>query len=124
MNKPQRYHNPGDLMLPEPRGEAIAVHKNDPSAPVGICEFPNDPAGWRALVRQIKADQRRGETIEGFIAGTRTHGGFAPRNDNDTERYITVLCRELRAFRTDKLERFSPYCVAAVVALQEGYFNA
>ncbi len=108
MNRPQRNHNPGNLRFAHQR-EAIRADKD------GFAVYDNDPAGWRALVSQIRLDQARGDTIEKFVSE------FAPTNENDTETYINVVARGLRAKRSDPLSDFSPYAVAGLIAMHEGY---
>lgn len=116
MNVSQRCNNPGNIMVARPVGEATDVFRPREGMSIGFAVFPTPQAGWRALVRQIGADQKRGDTIEQFISE------YAPKSENDTERYIEVVCEHLRAGRSAKLSDFSPYAIAGIIALHEGYF--
>ena len=110
MNRAQRNHNPGNLRF---AGQLEAIGKDE----VGMAVFPDDPAGWRALIAQVRLDQERGLNIEQFVHK------YAPPDENDTQAYIAFVCRGLRAASGSvPLAWFSPYCVAAVMAAYEGYF--
>ena len=110
MNRPQRNSNPGNLRYAEQR-EATGKDDN------GFAVFPNDPAGWRALARQVNLDQTRGLTIREF-----THK-YAPATENDTTSYLDFLCSGLRAQPDEKLDFYSRYAIAGLIAKREGYFN-
>ena len=116
MNIPQKYCNPVDLMLAAPVGECIAIHKAKPEDKIGYCEFSTHPAGWRAAHRQIEADQKRGKTVRQFLSV------FAPKTENDTEKYIKFFCDEMRCKDSDLLSSFSKYAIAGVMAEMEGYY--
>jgi hypothetical protein len=109
MNRPQRNHNPGNLRF---AGQRESIGSDDG----GYARFADDVAGWRALVRQIQLDQKRGDTIIKFIED------YAPKNENHTAAYLKFLCLGLRAQITDKLSDYSPYALAGLIACYEGYF--
>ena len=108
MNLSQRNRNPGNLRF--------AGQKESICEEYGFAVFPNDPAGWRALVRQITLDQNRGDTIRKFIEE------YAPSHENDTASYVAFVCYGLRAEPEDRLVLYSPYAVAGLIACREGYF--
>lgn len=110
MNLPQRNRNPGNLRF---AGQVESVGKDEDDFAI----FPTDMAGWRALVKQIKRDQGRGDTIRKFISE------YAPSQENDTASYIVFVCQGLRADPEDGLALYSPYAVAGLIAKYEGYFN-
>ena len=108
MNLCQRNHNPGNLRYAKQR-ESIGQEK-------GFAVFPNAPAGWRALARQVDLDQKRGLTIGQFIAK------YAPPSENDFDSYLDFVCTGLRALPDDKLDFYSRYAIAGLIAAREGYF--
>lgn len=116
MNIPQFCNNPVNLMIPHPVGEATGVYKINPKTGLGYAVFSTAPAGWRAAIRQIKADQKRGLTLEKFIFK------FAPPNENDTTSYLSFVCHELEVDPLRLLSSISPYALAGVMAAREGYF--
>ena len=110
MTRAQRNNNPGNLRFAGQR-EAIGFDDDE------FARFPNAPAGWRALVRQIELDQKRGDSIEKFIAE------YAPACENDVKAYTTFITKGLNATITDELSRYSPYAIAGLIARFEGYFD-
>jgi hypothetical protein len=108
-NRAQRNNNPGNLRY---AGQKEAIGKDDR----GFAVFPTPWAGWRALLAQIKLDQRRGLTLERFIEK------YAPPDENDTRAYVEFVCRELAVSPLVFLADLSAYAVAAIMAAQEGYF--
>jgi hypothetical protein len=110
MNRGQKNRNPGNLRF---AGQREATAQDDK----GFAVFPSDPAGWRALVAQIKLDQGRDMTISQFVAK------YAPANENDTRRYIDVLAEGMCCSKQSPLSYFSPYAIAGLIAVHEGYFN-
>jgi hypothetical protein len=110
MNRGQTNKNPGNLRW---AGQREATGKDDKDFAV----FPSDPAGWRALVAQIKLDQGRNLTFEQFVTK------YAPPIENMTDRYIAVLTMGLACDKGDLLVSFSPYAIAGLIAVHEGYFN-
>lgn len=109
MNRAQRNHSPGNLMYAKQR-EATGVDDK------GFAVFPDDPAGWRALTAQINLDQKRGLTIEQFVYK------YAPPHENDTDSYEKFLCSGLRGSPEDRLDFYSRYAIAGLIAAKEGYF--
>ncbi len=109
MTRAQRNNNPGNLKY---AGQREAVGKDDK----GLAVFPNPPAGWRALIAQIKLDQRRGLTVKDWIYK------YAPLNENKTEDYLRFICGELGCTGKTSLSSLSPYGLAGVIAQYEGYF--
>lgn len=110
MNMPQRNRNPGNLRFAN-QVESVGKDEDD------FAIFPTDMAGWRALVRQIKRDQGRGLTIEGFITK------YAPPHENNTPAYIAYVCGGLVASPEDRLAVYSPYAICGLIAKYEGYFD-
>jgi hypothetical protein len=110
MNRAQRNCNPGNLRWARQR-EGIGPD------PDGFAIFPTDLKGWTALVTQIGLDQKRGDSFKTFL------DGYAPASENDVGRYVDVLTSALRTKPEEKLSSYSPYAIAGVIALHEGYFN-
>ena len=108
MNRSQKNCNPGNLLYAKQR-EAIGVDDK------GFAVFPNDPAGWRALVNQINLDQTRGLAIGDFIRK------YAPPIENDTDAYLGFVLKGLRADPEDRLDFYSKYALAGLIAAREGY---
>jgi hypothetical protein len=111
MNRGQKNRNPGNLRF---AGQREATSEDDK----GFAVFPSDPAGWRALVNQIKLDQGRGLNFEQFVIK------YAPPVENMTARYIAVLTTGLACESGDLLVSFSPYAIAGLIAVHEGYFDS
>lgn len=108
MNRGQKNKNPGNLRY---AGQKESIGADDK----GFAVFPTDPAGWRALVAQIKLDQGRGFTILEFA------NKYAPPHENDTNQYARTIADGLGCRWGDLLSRFSPYAIAGIVANHEGY---
>lgn len=103
-SRPNRNHNPGDLIY---GAEAISFGANAHDA--GYSVFTTDDKGWTALKRWLsvkgvvqsgKFTYSNGVTIEGkllrgYLGGTieQVFYRFAPPDDhNDTEGYIIDIC--------------------------------
>lgn len=109
MTKAQRNRNPGNLRF---AGQREATGNDN----TGFAVFPSDPAGWRALVAQIKLDQGRGFTILEFA------NKYAPPHENDTNQYARIIADGLNTRWGNFLSEFSPYAIAGIMANHEGYF--
>ncbi len=110
MNRAQKNNNPGNLKY---AGQREAMGKDDK----GLAIFPDAPSGWRALIAQIRLDQRRGLTVEEFI------NKYAPPSENDTQAYGSFILDHMNTYWGDSLSNLSPYALAGVIAQYEGYFN-
>jgi hypothetical protein len=108
-NRPQRNNNPGNLKF---AGQREAVGRDD----AGHAVFPTPWAGWRALLAQLRLDQRRGLTVRQWIYR------YAPPGENRTEDYLRYLCAELNCSTLTLLADLSAFALAGVVANYEGYF--
>jgi hypothetical protein len=108
MTQAQLLRNPGNLRYARQR-EAIGESE-------GFAKFQSDPAGWRALVNQIKLDAKRGHTLETFIAK------YAPPIENETEKYLDFVCAALDAKPARRIGNFHPAAIAGAIAWYEGYF--
>jgi hypothetical protein len=112
-------------MFKKPIGRAVRIYRPHPNMEYGYGEFEFDYRGWGAGIDQIAADQRRGDTIRTFLAGhPGKPDGFAPISENDTEKYIQFVCNELRATPDDRLDKFSKYAIAGILAKYEGYYES
>lgn len=107
MNLCQRNNNPGNLRF---RSQVGAKNSR------GWAEWPTPFEGWRALVKQIKLDQARGDTFDKFVKE------YAPSNENDTPKYLWFVCDGLRVKPMDQLSMIAPYAIAGMIAQIEGYF--
>jgi hypothetical protein len=107
VNRPQRNNNPGNLKFAKQK-HAVDVD--------GFAAFQFAHQGWQALVRQIKLDQMRGDSLEKFVSE------YAPDNENDTVRYIAHVCKSLHAQVNEPLSNYSVYVIAGLLAQWEGYF--
>ena len=116
MNRPQRNNNPVNIMITKPIGEAIGVDLEGCKTKLGYAIFPAI-AGWRAAHRQIRLDQKRDLTLKEFIFK------FAPPEENDTNRYLEFVCKELRETPDKKIIELSAYALAGVMAAFEGYYS-
>lgn len=110
MNRPQETNNPGNLRY---AGQAEASGKDKH----GMAVFPNAPAGWRALHRQITLDRKRGLTLREFIAK------YAPPNKNNTSAYLEFVCDAMNCDPDVSMSILSRFALAGVIAAQEGYYN-
>jgi hypothetical protein len=108
MNLCQRNNSPGNLRYAKQK-EAIGEVQ-------GFASFPDAPAGWRALARQVELDQKRGLTIAEFISK------YAPPNENNTSTYLDFVCLGLSASPSDLLSDYSRYAISGLIAAREGYF--
>ena len=108
-NLPQRNNNPLNLRW---AGQREATGKDSK----GFAIFPTPEAGWRSAFKQIALDKTRGLSVRGFI------NKFAPPNENDTQRYLEVVCKQLNVEPELPLIDVSGYALAIVMALHEGYF--
>lgn len=72
--------------------------------------WPTYNDAFQGLLRQIRLDAGRGDTIETFIKGEydpktgKWSGGYAPPNENDSERYIAFLSAQLGVDRNTRLQ--------------------
>lgn len=82
----------------------------------GFAAFSEPEAGWRAAHAQINLDKTRGLTVLQEIYK------WAPPNENDTETYLTFVCRECKCDPDDALSSVSSYAIAGVMAAMEGYY--
>ena len=106
MNIPQRNHNPGNLVFAN-QHEATGRDEH------GFAIFPNDPAGFRALLAQIRLDQSRKLTLDQFTA----------KYDKDANER-NYLKRFMDEFKVDKdypIASLSAYAIMGVIASEEGY---
>lgn len=108
-NRAQRNNNPGNLRFAR-QLEATGADER------GFAVFPTPWAGWRALIAQIKVDQRRCLTVRQFIHK------YAPPPENDTDAYVRFVCNELNCSSLELLSELSAYALAGVIAAYEGYF--
>lgn len=109
MNLAQRNNNPVNLRF---AGQKEAVGESG-----GFAVFPHAAAGFRAAHNQIKKDQSRGLTVEQFVYK------FAPPSENNTDKYLDFVIRELRISKTTPLIEVSCFALAGVLAAMEGYYN-
>ena len=109
MNRCQKNCNPGNLRF---AGQKEATGQDDK----GFAIFPNAPAGFRALFKQIELDRDRGLTLQEFIHK------YAPENENNTSNYLNFVSTQLASKPDTFLSKISKYCLAAVIAQMEGYF--
>jgi hypothetical protein len=77
----ERNNNPCNLRYAKQKGAELGKG--------GFASFNTLEAGFRACTAQIRLDQSRNLTIDGFI------NKYAPKAENDTDRYIKNLCNEL-----------------------------
>lgn len=110
MNPSQRNNNPINLKF---AGQTEATGKDGQ----GFAIFPNPPAGWRAAHAQINLDKSRNLTVKEFLFK------FAPPSENDTNNYLGFICNSLAVDPKCKLSGISTFCIAGVLAAQEGYYN-
>ena len=80
---PTRNHNPGDL-----RHSPHSQHSAD--NPNGIGQIDTDADGWDDLERQLQLYAGRGLTLREMIVNY-----YAPKNENDPEKYLLDICRQL-----------------------------
>jgi hypothetical protein len=106
----QKNRNPGNLRYAGQR-ESIGQDAR------GFAIFPTHPAGWRALVRQIKLDQKRRMSVRQFVYK------YAPPSENETESYLRFVVEGLVTKPDAPLDIFSPYALAGLIAAREGYFE-
>jgi len=78
---PNRNHNPGDL-----RHSPHSQHGSDPN---GIGQIDTPEEGWADLERQLELYAQRNMTVRAAIYA------FAPPSENDTEKYLNYVCKEL-----------------------------
>lgn len=109
MNRSQKNNNPGNLRY---AGQKEATGKDDK----GYAIFPTPQAGWRALHAQIRLDQRRGLTLEQFIAK------YAPPNENNTSEYLEFVAGQSGYQKDCPLTWLSVYSLAGLIAQMEGYY--
>ena len=107
MNRPQMCNNPGNLRFANQKG---AIEDS------GFAVFRSSVDGWIALVRQIALDQKRGLTIAEFIQK------YAPPSENNSNAYLNFILEGLRADQYDRLDFYSRYAIAGLIAKMEGYF--
>ncbi len=108
-NRPQRNNNCINLKW---KNQKESVGKDED----GFAIFPTAQAGWRAAVAQIQLDQDRGLTLGEFIVK------FAPPSENDTAKYLADVGSQLTARHDTPLKNISPYALAGVLAVLEGWF--
>lgn len=98
----QRNNNPGNLIF---AGQPNAV-KGDG----GFAKFTTPEIGFRALIKQVQADQKRNLTLRDFITK------YAPPNENDTEKYIREVSYELGISETSSIAEIDPIELAKKMA--------
>ena len=108
-NRPQRNNNPLNIRWAKQR-EAVGPDKD------GYAVFLIPEAGWRAAHHQIKIDADRGMDITQFIYK------FAPPTENETDDYLTYVCRVMKCTILTPLAEISPYAIAGAMAQYEGYY--
>jgi len=109
MTLAQKNNNPGNLRY---AGQREAVGQDDR----GFAKFATPWAGWRALIAQIRLDQRRGLTVRQFVYK------YAPPSENDSAAYLEFVCDNLNTWEDQLLSEISPFALAGVIAAREGYF--
>ncbi len=80
---PTRNHNPGDL-----RHSPHSTHT--PDHPDAIGQIDTDEHGWEDEERQLRLYAARGLTLRQMIVDY-----YAPPTENDSERYLAFICKEL-----------------------------
>jgi hypothetical protein len=110
---PNRDNNPGDIVTGYFTRQHGAIG-ND----VHFAIFPDPQTGWQALVALLKTPAYRLKTIREAIKI------YAPKHENNTEKYIKELCRMTSHKDTDRLSSFTSLqmiTMAKTIATIEGW---
>lgn len=95
-------NNPGNLIF---AGQPNAL-KGDG----GFAKFPTPELGFRALIKQVQADQRRNLSLRDFITK------YAPPTENNTEKYIKDVSSELGIEESKNIAELDPIELAKKMA--------
>ena len=79
----------------------------------GFASFPDTITGFRALLMQIEADKKRGDTIKTFIED------YAPRGENNTDKYIADVSELMGRQADTKLSDLDLLQLATVITACE-----
>lgn len=110
---PNRDNNPGDIHECGLTRKYGSIGRD-----CGFAIFPNPQSGWNALVALLKDPTYRLRTIRTAIEI------YAPKKENNTEKYISDLCRITNHKETDTLSSLTnPQIVtlAKTIAVIEGW---
>lgn len=75
-----------------------------------FAQFPTPEIGFRALIKDVQAKQKKGLTLEEMM------NIYAPPEENDTEAYLDALEGWLKVKRTDKASEIDPIELAKRIA--------
>ncbi|HEX5278677.1 MAG TPA: hypothetical protein VFW28_01235 [Micropepsaceae bacterium] len=96
-----RNNNPGNMVY-GPASRASGAVGTDPQTPNGFAIFPDEAAGFRAVINDLKSPQYQAMTIGQAI---RT---WAPPNDNNTAAYQAFVSHALGLPIETPMNRLSP----------------
>lgn len=107
-------NNPGNLIY---AGQPDAVRGEKRADGTYWAVFPDLNSGYRALLKEVQATQKRGITIAQFIKK------YAPSFENDTQNYTNFISNKLKAKPSDKASSVDTFELAKWIAKMDSGSN-